>query len=44
MFTALTIAAAWFAFGYSVTDLFMTAYKSKQLDDTFRKMVKRETE
>jgi hypothetical protein len=25
MFTSLTIAAAWFAFGYSVTDLFMTA-------------------
>jgi hypothetical protein len=30
MFTTLTIAAAWFSFGYTVTDLLMTiAAKSK---------------
>jgi hypothetical protein len=28
MFTFLTIGAAWFAFGYSVTDLLMTAAKN----------------
>lgn len=44
MFTALTVAAAWFAFGYSVTDILMTLYKSKELDKTYQEMVKRETE
>ena len=43
MFTTLTVFVAWFAFGYSVTDLLMTAYKSKELDKTYREMVKRET-
>ena len=28
MFTSLTIGAAWFAFGYSVTDLLMTVAKN----------------
>ena len=28
MFTFLTIGAAWFAFGYSVTDLLMTVAKN----------------
>jgi hypothetical protein len=28
MFTSLTIGAAWFAFGYSVSDLLMTIVKN----------------
>lgn len=44
MFTALTVAAAWFAFGYSVTDLFMTAYKSKQVDESYRQIIEAEKE
>jgi hypothetical protein len=28
MFTFLTIGAAWFAFGYAVTDIVMTAAKN----------------
>jgi hypothetical protein len=30
MFTTLTIAAAWFAFGYSFTDLLLTIAKNHQ--------------
>ena len=30
MFTSLTVAAAWFAFGYSVTDLLMTIGKNNK--------------
>ena len=30
MFTSLTIAAAWFAFGYSVTDLVMSIAKNNK--------------
>ena len=36
MFTFLTIGAAWFAFGYSVTDLFMN-YRSEQRMKEFMK-------
>jgi hypothetical protein len=28
MFTSLTIAAAWFSFGYTLTDLLMTIVKN----------------
>jgi len=44
MFTALTVAAAWFAFGYSVTDILMTAYKSVQTDKAFREIIDAEKE
>ena len=30
MFASLTIAAAWFAFGYSVTDLLITIGKNNK--------------
>jgi len=30
MFTTLTIAAAWFAFGYTLTDLLVTVAKNHQ--------------
>lgn len=30
MFTSLTIAAAWFAFGYSFADLIMTIAKNNK--------------
>lgn len=30
MFTSLTIAAAWFAFGYSFTDLILTIIKNSK--------------
>lgn len=33
MFTTLTIAAAWFAFGYSVTDLILLISKSSKNGD-----------
>ena len=36
MFTSLTIAAAWFAFGYSFTDLILTIgrnHKSGKYDE-----------
>lgn len=44
MFTTLTIFVAWFAFGYSVADIIMTAYRSVETDKAFKEMVKRETE
>lgn len=36
MFTTLTIAAAWFSFGYSITDFLMTvvsAHRSGKYDE-----------
>jgi hypothetical protein len=29
MFTSLTIAAAWFAFGYAVTDILMASTRNR---------------
>jgi hypothetical protein len=31
MFTTLTIAAAWFSFGYCVTDILMDVARNRQL-------------
>lgn len=36
MFSILTIAAAWFAFGYSVTDIVLNWRSSKRLDEILK--------
>ena len=33
MFSFLTIGAAWFAFGYCVTDIILNAQSAKRLDE-----------
>jgi hypothetical protein len=38
MFTFLTIGAAWFAFGYCVTDIVSTARTSKRLDQMLKEL------
>jgi hypothetical protein len=35
MFTTLTVFAAWFAFGYSVTDIVLTQKTNKRLKKMF---------
>jgi hypothetical protein len=36
MFTFLTIGAAWFAFGYSLTDIIMNTRSAKRLDEMLK--------
>lgn len=36
MFTTLTIAAAWFSFGYVITDIIINARSAKRLDEMLK--------
>jgi hypothetical protein len=36
MFTFLTIGAAWFAFGYCVTDIFQTYQSNKRINELIK--------
>jgi hypothetical protein len=36
MFTFLTIGAAWFAFGYCVTDIYQTYQANKRIDEIIK--------
>ena len=36
MFSFLTIGAAWFAFGYCVTDIIQSARSAKRLDEILK--------
>jgi hypothetical protein len=38
MFSFLTIGAAWFAFGYCVTDIIQSARSAKRLDEIFKNL------
>jgi len=40
MFTFLTIGAAWFAFGYSVTDIIINAQSAKRLNEILKDLEK----
>jgi hypothetical protein len=36
MFTTLTVVAAWFAFGYSVSDIILNSRSAKRLDEMLK--------
>lgn len=40
MFTFLTVGAAWFAFGYCVTDIFSNWRSAKRIDELVKEIVK----
>jgi len=44
MFSILTIFAAWFAFGYSVTDIVLNRRSAKRLDEMLKDIVEAETD
>jgi hypothetical protein len=39
MFSFLTIGAAWFAFGYCVTDIIQNARSAKRIDEMLRSTI-----
>jgi hypothetical protein len=44
MFSILTIFAAWFSFGYCVTDIVLNRRSAKRLDEMLKDIVEAETD
>ena len=44
MFTTLTIAVAWFSFGYVITDIIQNARSAKRIDEMLRNTIENDRE